>query len=77
MLALAEGRLVLDIEQVAEQLHISEGTIRRLVREGKLRAYRIGGRRGKLRFKPEDVTSYLESAVVRPHEGDEEGEAQP
>lgn len=66
-------RSVLDIEQVADQLKVKEGTIRRLVHEGRLRAYRIGGRRGKLRFKPEDVERYLESAVVRP----EETEAQP
>lgn len=68
MLALTGGRLMLDIEEVADKLKISDGTIRRLVREGKLRAYRIGGKRGRLRFKEEDLNSYIESALVKPGE---------
>lgn len=74
MLALTGDRLMLDIEEVAEKLKISDGTIRRLVREGKLRAYRIGGKRGRLRFREEDLEQYIESALVKP---DEEEEAQP
>ena len=37
---------MLDILEVSEQLKVSESTIRGLVRSGKLRAYRIGGKRG-------------------------------
>lgn len=74
MLARTGGPLMLDIEEVAEKLKISDGTIRRLVREGKLRAYRIGGKRGRLRFREEDLELYIESALVKP---DEEEEAEP
>ncbi len=73
---LALGDLMLDIEQVADQLKISESTIRGLVRSGKLRAYRIGGKRGRLRFKEEDLSAYIESTLVRPEDIDKP-EAQP
>lgn len=76
MLAMTEG-LMLDIEDVAERLRVSESTIRTLVRLGKLRAYRIGGRRGRLRFKQEDLDRYIESTLVQPDETSDEGEAQP
>jgi excisionase family DNA binding protein len=67
-----EARPVLDIEEVAQRLKVSEGTIRRLVRAGTLRAYRIGGKRGRLRFKEEDLDSYVDSVLVQP--GDLEDE---
>ena len=77
MLAMIEERLMLDIEEVAERLKVSESTIRGLVRAGKLRAYRIGGKRGRLRFKEDDLDTYIESTVVRPGEDiTEESEAQ-
>ena len=71
MLAMKAGRPMLDIEEIAEKLKVSESTIRGLVRSGKLRAYRIGGKRGRLRFKEEDLSSYIESTLVRPEESDE------
>jgi excisionase family DNA binding protein len=70
MLAFTEVDSMLDIDQVAEKLRISESTIRGLVRSGKLRAYRIGGKRGQLRFKEEDLSSYIESTLVRPEDVD-------
>ena len=73
---LALGDLMLDIEQVADQLKISESTIRGLVRTGKLRAYRIGGKRGRLRFKEEDLSAYIESTLVRPEDIDRPEPAQ-
>jgi len=66
MLAFTEVDTMLDIEEVAEKLRISESTIRGLVRSGKLRAYRIGGKRGQLRFKDEDLTAYIDSTLVQP-----------
>ena len=73
MLVMTEDRM-LDIEEVAEQLKVSESTIRGLVRSGKLRAYRIGGKRGRLRFKEEDVATYVDSTLVRPEVADDESE---
>jgi excisionase family DNA binding protein len=70
MLVLTED-CMLDIEEVAEQLKVSQSTIRGLVRSGKLRAYRIGGKRGRRRFKEEDLASYVDSTLVRPEDGDE------
>jgi len=52
---------MLDIEEVAEKLRVSQSTVRSLVRSGKLRAYRIGAKRGRLRFKQEDVCTYVGS----------------
>ena len=57
---------MLDILEVSEQLKVSESTIRSLVRSGKLRAYRIGGKRGRLRFKEEDLAAYIETTLVQP-----------
>jgi excisionase family DNA binding protein len=72
MLAIV-GDLMLDIEEVAERLKVSESTIRSLVRSGKLRAYRIGGKRGRLRFKEEDLDAYVDSTLVQPADiGNEE-----
>ena len=65
MLVMTEERLMLDIEEVAEKLKVSESTIRGLVRSGRLRAYRIGGKRGQLRFKEEDLSAYIESTLVQ------------
>jgi excisionase family DNA binding protein len=46
---------------VRSQLNMSISTVRRLVRDGKLGAYRVGGR---LRFKPEEVAAYIDSQLV-------------
>jgi len=67
MIALEE-RTMLDIEEVAEQLGLSVGAVKRLARLGKLRAYRIGRR---LKFKPEDITAYVEASVYQPKPRDE------
>lgn len=76
MLVLTEDRM-LNIEEVAEQLKVSQSTIRSLVRSGKLRAYRIGAKRGRLRFKQADVATYIDSTLVRPGDVDGESEVSP
>jgi excisionase family DNA binding protein len=73
MLAITES-VMIDIEQVRARLDVSDSTVRRLVREGKLKAYRLGRR---LKFRPEDVDRYVETTVVRPNEEVGESEAQP
>ena len=67
-----EEYTMLDIEEVMSRLGVSDSTIRRLVRDGKLRAYRIGRR---LKFKQEDVDRFVEGQVVAPSapEGAQEG----
>lgn len=56
-----EEYAMLDIEEVIKRLGVSDSTIRRLVREEKLRAYRIGRR---LKFKQEDIDRFVESQVI-------------
>ncbi len=58
-----EGYDMLDIKDVMERLDLSDSTVRRLVKDGKLRAYRIGVR---LKFKEEDVMAYIDSQVITP-----------
>jgi excisionase family DNA binding protein len=52
---------LLTIDEVRSRLNVSISTVRRLVRDGKLRAYRVGGR---LRFKPEEVAAYVDAQLV-------------
>lgn len=76
MLVFTEEHLMLDIEEVAERLRVSESTIRALVRTSRLRAYRIGGKRGRLRFKLEDVERYIESTATMPGDTHDEETAE-
>jgi excisionase family DNA binding protein len=49
---------LLNVDQVAEQLGISRGTVyRRFVREGEIPSYRVGER---LRFRQDEIDAYLE-----------------
>lgn len=52
-------------QEAADLLGISRTTIKKLVKEGYIKAYRIKGVRG-LRFKHEDVLALIE--VVNPDE---------
>lgn len=46
------------VPEAREYLGISDATLRRLVREGRLPAYRMGGM-GRLRFRKEDLDAVL------------------
>ena len=52
---------LMTLAQVAEYLNVSTKSVRRVVAEGKLPAYRVtSGQRGSpLRFKPADVDALL------------------
>lgn len=63
-----EDYTMLDVEEVMERLGVSDSTVRRLVKDGKLRAYRIGRR---LKFKPEDIDRFVESQVIAPRSDEE------
>ena len=54
---LRTGSDLLTVGQLACHLGISKWTVYRLVRSSELRAVRVGER---IRFRPEDVTAYLE-----------------
>lgn len=68
-MSVLEDYAMLDIKEVMEQLDLSDSTVRRLVKDGKLRAYRIGV---KLKFKEEDVMAYIDSQLITPSPRDEE-----
>lgn len=46
------------VEQVADILQVSTKTVRKLIKERKLKATRVGA---QIRIRKEDVDSYLES----------------
>ena len=52
---------LLTIDEVCSWLNVSISTVRRLIRDAKLPAYRVGGR---LRFKPEELAAYVDSQRV-------------
>ena len=49
------------VAEVAKQLRVCQTTIYELVADGKLACYRIGRRRGTIRFTEADVSAYLEA----------------
>jgi excisionase family DNA binding protein len=52
---------LLTIDEVRSRLNVSISTVRRLVRDEKPPAYRVGGR---LRFKPEEVAAFIDGQRV-------------
>lgn len=56
-----EDTTMLTIDEVRSRLKVSVSTVRRLVRAGKLPAYLVGG---QLRFKPAEVTAYVDGQRV-------------
>ncbi|NLB94451.1 MAG: helix-turn-helix domain-containing protein [Armatimonadetes bacterium] len=52
---------VLTAKQAKDFLQISDSTLRRYIRKGKLKAYRLAGERD-LRFRREDLLALLEPA---------------
>jgi excisionase family DNA binding protein len=69
MLALQEPTMI-DVKQVIERLGVSDSTVRRLVRDGKLRAYRVGR---QLKFKLEDVERFLDQNAIEGRKDADEG----
>lgn len=56
---------LLTIPEVARRLRISEWTVRRWLREGRLKGFRIGGTRAGWRVREEDLEAFLESLERR------------
>ena len=53
--------LMLTVQQVSEQLNVSDSLIYSLVEAGKIISHKIGLGRGTIRVRPEDLETYLES----------------
>ncbi len=61
----AEDRF-LSLEDVAKRLQVSDRTVRRWVKDGKLAAYKPGR---EWRIRPSDLEDFLESRKVRSNGG--------
>lgn len=57
---------LLRIAEVAERLAVGRGTVRALLRKGKLKHHRIGAGRGSYRISEEHLAEFLEGAEGRP-----------
>ncbi len=58
---------LLNIKEAAEFLNVSEMTVRRWTNGGKLRCFRVGGKRER-RFKFQDLHAYIEGRAVSPNQ---------
>jgi PAS domain S-box-containing protein/excisionase family DNA binding protein len=52
---------MLTVDEVAYTLHVHPATVRKWVKSGQLKSYRLGSK-GSVRFKTEDVSSFSDSA---------------
>ena len=52
---------MLTVADVAERLGVSVSLVYEIVAKGDISCYRIGPRRGAIRFEEEDVDAYLKS----------------
>jgi excisionase family DNA binding protein len=57
----ADLEKLLTIDEVSRRLSVSVSTVRRIVRDGTLPAYRVGGR---LRFKLHEVEAYIDAQRI-------------
>jgi excisionase family DNA binding protein len=55
------SRVWIDLPRAAERAVVSESTIKREVRRGRIRCARVGGRK-LLRFRPEWIDQWLEGS---------------
>lgn len=58
-----------NLEQVAKMLMVSERTILREIKAGKIKAFKVGR---ALRFKPESIQAYVDTQEVKPEDVDDE-----
>jgi len=54
-----QPKRLLTVTDVADWLSVSASLVYQIVESGKLPVYRIGNGRGAIRFRPEDVETYL------------------
>lgn len=59
----AEQMKLLTVQEVADAMKVSGKTVRRLIKRGDLRAYKVGDR-GQLRVNELDLEGYLEGQRV-------------
>jgi excisionase family DNA binding protein len=65
MMSVTELERFLTVEEIAGRLQVSDQTVRRWVKSGKLAAFKPGK---ELRIRPRDLEEFLEARKVRPDE---------
>ena len=65
MMSVTELEKFFTVEELAERLQVSDQTVRRWVKSGKLTAFKPGK---ELRIRPADLEKFLESRKIRPDE---------
>jgi excisionase family DNA binding protein len=63
----SENRELLTVEQAANYLQLSQSSIRSYIRQGKLKAFRVAGKR-KVLIHREDLLKLLEPAREEEHD---------
>ena len=63
---------MLTLHEVAITIKVSESSVRRWIKNGYLKAYKVG-QRGQLRIKVEDLERYLNKQVVQVKNTNEQG----
>lgn len=63
---------LLTVREVAERLRTSEESVRRWLRQGKLRGFRLGGTRVGYRISERDLADFLASRVSGKSETEEQ-----
>lgn len=53
--------LVLNVQEVADTLHVSKGTVYELIKRGEISSFRVGR---KVRFSPRDIEDYIEKSKI-------------
>lgn len=64
----SESLRLLVVADVAAWLNVSTSLVYQLVDRGVLPVYRIGNGRGSIRFKPDEISEYLESCRIQNHQ---------
>lgn len=61
-----DSERLLSVAEVARRLDVSEETVRRWLREGRLPGYRLGGGRSGWRISESDLAEFLRSTRHEP-----------
>lgn len=57
--------MLLTTSEVAERLRVHEGTVRRYIRQGRIKAMRAPGPNSHIRVSEEALAEYIEGATVQ------------
>jgi excisionase family DNA binding protein len=65
MIATMTEERLLTVPEVADRLRLSVFTVRELLKEGRLRGFRLGGTKSGWRVSPEDLDAFIRESRER------------